>query len=72
MIVIDSSILVGVIKLEEDTEKLLDLLAVEECAIGAPTCFEPGPLCVRDDDGRRPGSTISAGSHPMLPSRRRG
>jgi len=45
MIVLDSSILVGVIKLEQDVEKLVDLLAVEECAIGAPTLVETRIWC---------------------------
>ena len=45
MIVLDSSILVGVIKLEEDAEKLVDLLAAEECAIGAPTLVETRIWC---------------------------
>lgn len=45
MIVVDSSILVGVIKLEEDAEKLVDLLAAEECAIGAPTLVETRLWC---------------------------
>jgi hypothetical protein len=45
MIVLDSSILVGVIKLEEDAEKLVDLLAAEDCAIGAPTHVETRIWC---------------------------
>lgn len=45
MIVLDSSILVGVIKLEQDVEKLVDLLAAEECAIGAPTLVETRLWC---------------------------
>src|SRR5438067_2106128 len=45
MIVLDSSILVGVIKFEEESEQLVDLLAVEECAIGAPTLVETRLWC---------------------------
>jgi ribonuclease VapC len=45
MIVIDSSILVGIIKGERDTEALLDLLTVEDCAIGAPTLVEARAWC---------------------------
>lgn len=45
MIVLDSSILVGIIKGEADAEKLLDLLAGEECAIGAPTLVETRAWC---------------------------
>ena len=40
MIVLDSSILVGIIRGEEDAEKQLDLLAGEEHAIGTPTLVE--------------------------------
>lgn len=45
MIVLDSSILVGIIKGEEDVERLLDLLAGEECAIGTPTLVETRAWC---------------------------
>jgi ribonuclease VapC len=45
VIVIDSSILVGIIKGETDAERLLDLLASEECAIGAPTLVETRAWC---------------------------
>lgn len=45
MIVLDSSILVGIIKGEADTDGLLDLLAGEECAIGAPTLVETRAWC---------------------------
>ena len=37
MIVLDSSVLVAIIKGEEGSEQLLDLLIAEDCAIGAPT-----------------------------------
>jgi len=40
VIVLDSSILVGIIRGEEDAEKQLDLLAGEEHAIGTPTLVE--------------------------------
>ena len=42
---LDSSILVGIVKGEADAEGLLDLLAVEECAIGAPTLVEARAWC---------------------------
>jgi ribonuclease VapC len=45
MIVLDSSILVGIIKGEEDAEPLLDVLAAEDCAIGAPTLVETRAWC---------------------------
>jgi ribonuclease VapC len=45
VIVLDSSILVGIIKLEEGSERLVDLLAAEECAIGAPTLVETRVWC---------------------------
>ncbi len=45
MIVLDSSILVGIIKGERDSERLIDLLAGEECAIGAPTLVETRLWC---------------------------
>lgn len=45
MIVLDSSILVGLIKGEADTEPLLALLAGDECAIGAPTLVETRAWC---------------------------
>jgi uncharacterized protein with PIN domain len=40
VIVLDSSVLVGIIKGEADGEQLLNVLANEECAIGAPTLVE--------------------------------
>jgi ribonuclease VapC len=45
MIVLDSSVLVGIIKGEQDVEPLLELLAAEECAIGAPTLVEARVWC---------------------------
>lgn len=45
MIVLDSSILVGIIKRESGSESLLDLLSSEECAIGAPTLVETRAWC---------------------------
>jgi ribonuclease VapC len=45
MIVLDSSVLVGIIKGEQDAEQLLDLLAVEQCAIGTPTLVEARAWC---------------------------
>src|SRR5260370_25678381 len=45
MIVLDSSVLVGIIKGEQDTERLLELLATDECAISAPTLVEVRAWC---------------------------
>lgn len=45
MIVLDSSVLVGIIRGEADCGGLLDLLATEQCAIGAPTLVETGAWC---------------------------
>jgi ribonuclease VapC len=45
VIALDSSILVDIVKGEEDAEKLLDLLAGEECAIGTPTLVETRAWC---------------------------
>ena len=53
MIVLDSSVLVGIIKGEPDAERLLDLLAQEECAIGAPTLVETRAWCSVNLTARR-------------------
>jgi ribonuclease VapC len=45
MIVLDSSVLVGIVRGEPDAAHLLDLLVVEECAIGAPTLVEARAWC---------------------------
>jgi len=45
VIVLDSSVLVEIIKGEADAERLLELLAGEECAIGAPTLVETRAWC---------------------------
>lgn len=45
MIVLDSSILVSIINLEDEAEKLLDILAGEDCALGAPTLVETRLWC---------------------------
>jgi hypothetical protein len=42
----------GIIKLEEDSERLVDLLAAEECAIGAPTLVETRIWCATNLAGR--------------------
>jgi ribonuclease VapC len=52
MIVLDSSVLVGIIKVEEDSERLVDLLGAEECAIGAPTLVETRIWCAANLAGR--------------------
>lgn len=43
--VLDSSVLVGIIKGEEDAEQLLDLLVSEASAVGAPTLVEARAWC---------------------------
>lgn len=53
MIVVDSSILVGIIKLEEDSKGLLDILAGDECAIGTPTLVETRIWCTANLATRR-------------------
>jgi ribonuclease VapC len=45
MIVLDSSVLVAIIKGEPEAERLLDVLAAEECALGAPTLVETRAWC---------------------------
>ena len=52
MIVLDSSILVAVIKGEQDSDRFFDLLAVEDCAIGAPTLVESRAWCAMNLTGR--------------------
>jgi ribonuclease VapC len=52
MIVLDSSILVGIIKGEQGSDRFLDLLAAEECAIGAPTLVEARAWCAINLAGR--------------------
>jgi ribonuclease VapC len=52
MIVVDSSILVGIIKGEPDVDRLLDLLSAEVCAIGAPTLVEARAWCAMNLAGR--------------------
>jgi ribonuclease VapC len=45
MIAVDSSVLVGIVKGEVDSPAFLDLLAGEECTIGAPTLVETRAWC---------------------------
>jgi ribonuclease VapC len=45
MIVLDSSVLVAIIKGERGSERILDLLIAEDCAIGAPTLVEARAWC---------------------------
>lgn len=52
MIVLDSSILVGIIRGEADADGFLDLLAAEECALGAPTLVEVRAWCAFNLTGR--------------------
>jgi ribonuclease VapC len=48
MIVLDSSVLVAVIKGEEEARQLLGVLTTEECAVGAPTLVEARAWCARN------------------------
>ena len=45
MLVLDSSVLVAIIKGEAEAHGLLRLMAAEECAIGAPTLVETRAWC---------------------------
>jgi ribonuclease VapC len=45
VIVLDSSVLVGMIRGEPDTGRLLDLFESDECAMGAPTLVETRLWC---------------------------
>ena len=45
MIALDSSVLVAIIKDEQDSEHFVDLLAGDECAVGAPTLVETRLWC---------------------------
>lgn len=45
MIALDSSVLVGIIRGEPDTARLLGLLDSEECVVGAPTLVETRAWC---------------------------
>ena len=40
MIVLDSSIMVGIIKGEDGADRLLGILSAEDCTIGAPTLVD--------------------------------
>ena len=53
MIVLDSSILVAIIKFEEGWRQLISVLAAEECAIGAPTLVESRIWCTINLPERR-------------------
>jgi ribonuclease VapC len=52
VIILDSSILVGIIKGESGFERLLDVLSTENCAIGAPTLVETRAWCAMNLPGR--------------------
>ena len=45
MIVLDSSILVAIINLEEGAKPLLSVLTADDCIIGAPTLVETRLWC---------------------------
>lgn len=51
MIVVDSSVLVAVIKGEAESDGLLDTLSSEDCAIGAPTLVETRIWCAINESG---------------------
>ncbi len=53
MIVLDSSVLVGIVRGEADVTPLLDLLTQEDCAIGAPTLVEVRIWCSMNLAARR-------------------
>jgi len=70
VIVLDSSILVGIIKGEADVEQLLDVLANEECAIGAPTLVETRAWCTINLAARSSswlGDFIDSGRNAIIP-----
>jgi ribonuclease VapC len=70
VIVLDSSILVAIIKGEEHSDRHLDLLATEDCAIGAPTLVETRAWCAMNLSGRRSRwleELIAAGSMSVVP-----
>jgi ribonuclease VapC len=52
VIVLDSSVLVGIIKGEQDCVALLGMLDVEQCAISAPTLVETRLWCVQNSAAR--------------------
>ena len=67
MIVLDSSVLVAIIKGGQDAAGLLDLLAIEECAMGAPTRVETRAWCtinLATRSSRWLEDFIEAGSEP--------
>jgi ribonuclease VapC len=75
MIVLDSSILVAVVRGEPDVGRLLNLLDAEECAVGAPTLVEARLWCainlkakssdwLEDFIGERPATVVAFG-HDM-------
>jgi ribonuclease VapC len=52
MIVLDSSVLVGIIKSEKGCEFFLNIIAAEDCSIGAPTLVEARAWCQSNLAGR--------------------
>ena len=52
MIVLDSSILVGITKRESDFTALLEILDAEQCVIGGPTLVESRLWCALNLPGR--------------------
>jgi ribonuclease VapC len=52
MIVLDSSIMVGIIKGEDGADRLLGILSAEDCTIGAPTLVEVRAWCAANLAGR--------------------
>ena len=52
MIILDSSILVGIIKGEEVLDRLLEIVVGDECVVGAPTLVETRAWCTMNLAGR--------------------
>ena len=70
MIILDSSILVGLVRGERDVGRLLNLLETEECAIGAPTLVEVYLWCainLRGKSSRWMQSFIEEGPATVVP-----
>jgi ribonuclease VapC len=52
MIVLDSSVLVGIIKNEQDSERFLEIVLADACGIGAPTLVETRAWCANNLEPR--------------------
>jgi ribonuclease VapC len=70
VIVLDSSVLVGIVKGEADVTPLLNLLLQEDCSIGAPTLVEARIWCSMNLAARRANSLerlIESGRGTVIP-----